>query len=268
MRRMTGPAIVLSATTFAAAVVIFGSTLLEAVRVEDGSMLTDASAVASAVAPGESPTGQSPPPASSSASVPPPPGRFSEAAAPVVTLDEILGAVEGDPFLPNRRAPAQRYQLPGEIRTEISEGELEPVPAPALRVVGTAVIGRGGIALVQFEENPVVAVSMGDYVEGYRLAAIGPERATLVGAAGRLILPVMEPLRASERRTRGRDDRANAEREAQTLARMQELLRAQRGLTFGRGDGRAGFGGGRGNRGGRGGGGADGGPDGPPPASP
>jgi hypothetical protein len=163
--------------------------------------------------------------------------------------------VSRDPFQPDRRAPAQRYVLPGQ-RSVFAEVETEPTPAPSFRVVGSARIGRGGLALVQVDDGEMpIAVSVGESIEGYRLVSVTEEGATLMADGDSWVLSVVEP--AEERRSnnnRGNNNnRSNNNRggnnndqavERAVQERVQQMI--QQGLQI--------FGGVGGRIGGRGGG--------------
>ncbi|HZD06258.1 MAG TPA: hypothetical protein VE173_15210, partial [Longimicrobiales bacterium] len=148
-------------------------------------------------------------------------------------------AVENDPFTPEREPPARRYRLPSERAPAVREEVREERPeAPDLRVVGAAAGGRGGAALVQLEGGEPRLLAMGESVGRYTLAAVDAESATLVGPAGRLRLPVTEPLgEADNANGRGRRGR-NAEEERarvqeQVEQRMQQLQQIMRRLQSG-----------------------------------
>jgi hypothetical protein len=109
--------------------------------------------------------------------------------------------------------------------------EAPEIEAPDLRVVGTGVIGRGGLALVQVEDGTPIAVGVGETVQGYRVAAVTAEGATLVGPAGRLRLSITDPAATrgpgdnSDRR--GRDDN-NAQELERAQVRIQEMMQQLR----------------------------------------
>jgi hypothetical protein len=194
----------------------------------------------------------------------------AETTSPRLLRIELDRAVNQDPFQPDRRAPAQRYVLPGQRRVS-TRVEREPTPAPEFRVVGTARIGQGGLVLVQVDDGDVpIAVSVGESIEGYRLASVTDEGATFEGAVvtaegGSWALSVVEPREERRRNDNNRSNNRsrNNRQEQETTQQLQTMI--EQGLQLFGGLGRAGFGGRGGNvapnfvgRGGRRGGGGGG----------
>jgi len=152
-----------------------------------------------------------------------------------ITLDAVRMAADVDPFQPDRqRAP--RYVLPSE-RQEAVEGPPPPPPAPPFRLVGTAVVGDGGLAVVGLEEGePPRLLQIGDFMEGYRLTKVQPFGATMEGMGRSLDLHVTPPSpnpqvaeSRSSRGQRGRNANVNAQVRNQ-LMRQFDMLR-QRGAS-------------------------------------
>lgn len=115
--------------------------------------------------------------------------RNAPAGAPVarVPSEGVLGmqslalAVDHDPFMPDRRR-AEAYRLPTEFTPRPVVTREEEVDPPPFRVVGTATMGETGMALVQpLEAGAAIDfVNVGSTVQGYRLAGVDNESATLV----------------------------------------------------------------------------------------
>lgn len=148
--------------------------------------------------------------------VPPPPARQ-------VTQDEILEAVNQDLFLPTRTAPPQPYLLPSERRPAAARREPQRPRAPQIRVVGTALAGDFGLALVQVGDTLPTAVLLGESVEGYRLASVEPDRAVFQREEETLALPVV----AAQLRTTAPNRQGASGRPQAPTAREMEELRGQ-----------------------------------------
>ncbi len=295
MRKITG--MMIAGVGFGVALTLFGVAVVDAMRVEtapevipsaeaptgvQAGVQADASeSVASpGVEPSSSRAGQArdPRPAQLGRA-----GRglevwAAETTSPRLPRIELERAVNQDPFQPDRRAPAQRYVLPGQSRV-FAPVEREPTPRPSFRVVGAARIGQGGLALVQVDDGDVpIAVSVGESIEGYRLASVTEEGATFEGATSTAdgsswALSVVEPREERpSRNNRGNNNRGRNTREQaaaqEAAAQLQQLIQGGlQGLLGGFPQGRAGFRGrgggggdvlfefGRGRRGGGGGGG-------------
>jgi hypothetical protein len=167
------------------------------------------------------------------------PDRSAEALAagnvtPSFPRTELRRAVSQDPFQPDRRAPARRYQLPGQ-RVVVTRPDFEPVDDPDFRVVGAARMGSGGLVLVQVDEDePIVAISVGESIDGYMLASVDEYGATLVRDGQSFDLSVREPERDEPRGNRGRQSESDRERE--TLERLEQIQQQLgRGALQGRG---------------------------------
>jgi hypothetical protein len=194
----------LAASVLVGAGVVFGATVVAALRVD-----------AHLEAVGEAVTGEEPPSRLSALELgdalnPGSPGSMwggqgspQGALYPRVTGDEILDAVNHDPFQPSRTPSPQRYLLPSE-RTAATATRPDPRRrGPELRLVGSAVGAERGVAMIQVGDGAPVALVRGEFVEGYRLAAVEPDVAILEGELETLTLPLMAQLergRASAQR--------------------------------------------------------------------
>jgi hypothetical protein len=248
MRNTSGWVLALAAVTFTGALAIFGSSLLEAVGLEAAPAPETPATLedpAETLGPG---VAQGLPGSVPGVEVVGEPG-LSTTHRPV-TSGEILRAVSQDPFQPDRTAPAERYRLPTETDARFVATERDDRRrGPELRVVGSAVVGDLGLALVQVGDSFPVAVQVGETVGEYLLTAVDEESATLVWDAEILVLAVMEPLEG--RPTEERSQRGNViirGPDGQALqGRVQELLRGMQFQQFQRGRGGRGGGGGGGN---------------------
>jgi len=164
-------------------------------------------------------------------------------ASPMLRRGELQRAVSQDPFQPDRRAPAQRYVLPGQ-RFVVAEAEVEETEAPDFRVVGAARIGGGGVALVQVDRGDApVAVSVGESIEGYVLASVTEEGVTwTTEGGGSSVVPIVEPRaerrsnNGRDRNSRGRDSERELQQRVQELqGQMLEMIRGGGGGSQGRG---------------------------------
>jgi hypothetical protein len=99
----------------------------------------------------------------------------------VLGTDALALAVDNDPFMPDRRR-AEPYRLPDErVSRRVEVREEEPVEPPPFRIIGTASAGSRSMALVQpLESGEVDMVLVGRDFQGYRLASVDDESATLV----------------------------------------------------------------------------------------
>jgi hypothetical protein len=142
-------------------------------------------------------------------------------------MDALRLAADVDPFMPDRER-GERYVLPGE-RIEAPRIE-PPPPPPPLRLIGTAVVADGGIAIVQLEDDSHRLLEIGDLVEGYRLATVHPFSATLQGEGRSVDLHVQPPSpnpAADQRRSaRGARGNARGRQNAEQNQVREQLLRA------------------------------------------
>jgi hypothetical protein len=154
--------------------------------------------------------------------------------------DVLSLAVARAPFDPDRRAPEQRYLMPGErvVRAPQREERPEPPPAPDFRVLGTVAGVNGGVAVIAVEEGPPRVVAMGSEILGYRVASIGGGRVVMSGQGRSLALEVPQAaptganaasVATDERgnnNQQGNSNQRNQQREAER-ARAQERAQDQ-----------------------------------------
>lgn len=196
----------------ATSVVILGATVTNAVRVAEPGAGPER--LPAAVAPG-----------SDSAA-----DRGSEHLGPYprVTQDELLDAVNQDLFQPGRLPPPERYQLPGErVAGPVDQADPRRRRGPVLRVVGSAVMGEMALALIQVDDSVPLAVLLGESVEGYTLASVDQESATLTSLTETLTLPVVEPLMTGRSPGEAVQIQVDPRNIEQFRGRMQEVLRRQ-----------------------------------------
>ncbi len=111
--------------------------------------------------------------------------------------DEVLRlAAERAPFAPDRRAPDDRYRMPGErvAAAEPPPAPPELPPAPDFRVLGTVAGPDGGVAVIQVEGERPHVMAMGEELFGYRVASIGSGNVVLEGQGRSLNLGVAGPI--------------------------------------------------------------------------
>jgi len=239
---------------FGGAVVIFAVAMVDAMVVDTASRVavtaeapTDVAARVAypSVAPPGSPAGEAWNPASAprERSAPTMDSWVAPTASPMLRRVELQRAVSQDPFQPDRRAPAQRYVLPGQ-RFVVAEVAVEETEAPDFRVIGAARIGAGGVALVQVDRGDApVAVSVGESIEGYVLASVTEEGVTWTAeGGGSSVVPIVEPRaerrsnNGRDRNSRGRDSERELQQRVQELqGQMLEMIRGGRGGGQGRG---------------------------------
>lgn len=252
MRGMGGVTLWVSGAVFLVSAVVFGATVVDALRVDEARVaaasvpdegvgepasalsagIDDASAPGSPAARARGPVGQE---------------SLRGIVYPRVTTDEILDAVNLDPFQPSRTPSPQRYLLPSERSTTAASNRTDPRRrGPELRLVGAAVGGDLSLAMIQVDDASPVAFLTGEVVEGYRISAVEAESAILEGESETLILPLMaqlEPQRGRTSNQRGSNPAAPGgqanPRDMEALQnRVQELLQGMgRGGGMGPGGG-------------------------------
>jgi len=126
-------------------------------------------------------------------------------AAPRLSTEALLLAVEHDPFRPDRQRSPERYRMPGEEPPVEPEPPPPPPPPPPFRLIGTAVSPTGSVAVIELE-NSSRMLEIGEEMLGYRLTAVEPERATMESAEQRVDLPLTSSVAAA---TPPRDQRRN-----------------------------------------------------------
>ena len=119
--------------------------------------------------------------------------RTARRDASELAIEDLMLAVDHDPFRTERQRPSERYKLPGEEILEEPPPPEAPPPPPAMRVLATAVTPTGGIALVQVQESLSRVLNVGESILGYTLASVGPGVARLEGNSGEVVLRVEEP---------------------------------------------------------------------------
>lgn len=149
---------------------------------------------------------------------------------PGVSEDELLVAVNHDVFQPDRLPPSDRYELPGQRVDPLEEPDEDRrrQRGPELRVVGSAMAGDVGLALIQVDDSVPFAVLLGEEVEGYTLVAVEGESATLMGPSETLTLPVVAPLATNDPRS-GRSSQVQMDPQSfeAVQRQLQEVLRAR-----------------------------------------
>jgi hypothetical protein len=236
MKRAGGVILGVAALIFAASALTFGNTFVGAIRVEDSAAVPDAAALEgedvprSVGSPGEPVESRGAPTESPGAAVDPPmTASLAGIVYPRTTEDEILDAVNHDPFQPDRTPMPERYVLPSN-RAEPAAGNQDDRRrrGPEIRVVGAAIVGDNlALAMIQVDDSIPLALLLGETVEGYTLAAVDTEGATLVREDETLTLPVVEPAyprEANPRSTRGRAQNNASDMQA-LQTRVQEMIR-------------------------------------------
>jgi hypothetical protein len=96
-----------------------------------------------------------------------------------LTMDELVDALERDPFQPDRQRPPTRYRLPGDVDPPPPPPPPAPPPVPDFRVAGTAVSPEGGFAVMRVGDGPVRVLAVGEYLGGYQLDRVSSASATM-----------------------------------------------------------------------------------------
>jgi hypothetical protein len=218
--------VIIAATAFSAAALVFAAVLAGALRTEPLPDLPDPAADVTTVAVAEAD------PTATAVERP-----LVETATPEtpmaerpLTSDALALAADQDPFQPDRRRP-QPYMLPGEaVEVRAPPPRPELPPPPDFRVLGTIVTANGGAALVQIENEPPRIVNRGEALQGYRLDRIELDAATLVNRDRSLRLAVVPP-EPREQNARGRRGNNNNNRgNNNNNARGRANTAAQRAL--------------------------------------
>jgi hypothetical protein len=242
MKNMGGTTFLVIALIFAASAVVFGATVVDAIRVGEVPASTETGLEATPQSAQGDEEHRSP-----EEGLVPEGGvdmdarvRYAAAlerplpgpAYPRVTDDELLEAVNQDVFQPDRTPPLERYLFPGE-REVPGRGSQDNRRRrnPNLRIVGTAIAGDLALAMVQPDDSIPFAVLLGEEVDGYLLAAIDEESVTLTRDGDEFVYPVREPQRGRTSSDRGRNarNRASTEEAARALTeRVQQMLQGMR----------------------------------------
>jgi hypothetical protein len=103
-----------------------------------------------------------------------------------LATDQVLAAVEKDPFRADRRRPATAFRLQTESgATHARAVPAAAVTATAVRVIGTAVLPQGGgFAICQRTGGSPTLVRLGGTLGDLTLKAVEPGAATFLTAAG------------------------------------------------------------------------------------
>lgn len=212
MRLPTERTFVLSALAFTGAGLLCAAALARALTIDPigPADATTVDAAAAPLAPNE------PPPDAETARVP------SETVLP---LDALALAVDQDPFQPDRRRP-EAYRLPGEEVDVEAPVRRTPTPPP-FQVIGTAVSGRAGLAIIQAGDDPPRVVSVGESVSGFRLLHVEDDAATVMGD-GETVRLAVETASARQASNAGRRGALTETRNRQLGEMLQQLQ--QRGL--------------------------------------
>ena len=116
----------------------------------------------------------------SAASLPTPSGTEHRLPLASAELDKAVGK---DPFHPERRRPAVRFQLPGEGAPAPEDAPQAPAP---FRLIGTATMPEGrGFAMCQSGADPPRLVRIGESIGDLTLKAVQPGRAVFLTARGK-----------------------------------------------------------------------------------
>lgn len=221
---------------------VFGVTAMDALRVEGPEAFPGQDRIAAReigpVVAGDSTSsaeGVEAPGASGAAGGTPESGAFRGPAAglyPRVSRDELLEAVNQDLFMQGRRPPMTRYQLPSQRMAPLPETEDQDPRrgrGPELRVVGSAMTDGIALALIQVDDSPPLAILVGEEVEGYTLAAVDKETATLVRDSETLILSIVEAIHTAPGHVVGPQvGRADPQTIEALQGRIQEMMNARR----------------------------------------
>jgi hypothetical protein len=116
----------------------------------------------------------------------PPPTLASSASLATVVAPpaaDIPGAIEKDPFSPDRTAPETPYRLPGEPDPKAVETTVE---APQPVVLGTAVSGDGrSFAVMRLGDASPTSLHVGDKIGPYTVKSIERGRVVFTTLAGK-----------------------------------------------------------------------------------
>jgi hypothetical protein len=163
----------------------------------------------------------------------------AKAASAEVPGEVLSLAVERAPFDPDRRAPDQRYLMPGERveRPVVRAERPEPPPAPDFRVLGTIAGPNGGVAVIQVDEDAPRVIAMGTEILGYRVASIDGGRVVMSGQGRNLALEVPDAVpsaqaaannqRGNQRNGQAQGGRGNQNQNTRNQNQAREAERAQ-----------------------------------------
>jgi hypothetical protein len=123
------------------------------------------------------------------------PERSVAARPAAYAAEQVLAAVDRDPFQPARHRPALGFRLPEELavarRRPAGAGDI----SGAIRVSGTAVLpDGGGFAICQRSGGPSQLVRVGGTFGDLTLKAVTPGAATFLTASGAtVVVRVVKP---------------------------------------------------------------------------
>jgi hypothetical protein len=104
------------------------------------------------------------------------------------SLDRVLSAVSKDPFHPERRRPAVRFQMPEDLAAASAQREASQATEASLRLVGTAVgADGGGFAMCAWQGGNPRIVRIGERVGEWTLQRVWQGAAEFVTPAGSTI---------------------------------------------------------------------------------
>jgi hypothetical protein len=175
MRVKADGGVVLAGVVLFAAVAVFGAAATHAAMgIRGGVLLPSLSQSAEAAQPA---VAEAPALASAEAGLAVPAVTPTTGVTPSpdarVSSEVLSMAVERAPFDPGRQPPARRYLLPDQIEPPRREQPPPQRPAPPqVRVLGTVVAPAGNVAVVQLADGKKRVMTVGQEMEGYRVAAI------------------------------------------------------------------------------------------------
>jgi len=206
MNGSPGRGLIAAAALFTVALFVFGTTLVRA--------LDPAPGIQAAPTPGSRPE-------------PAVPATSNEDGS--LTMDALLLAVDNDPFTPERTRSGERYRLPGDVDPEPPPAPPEPPPVPQFRLSGTVVTSEGGLALIQVGEDAPRMLTVGEFMQGYRLTNVTAAGATMANDERELQLRVPSPSRVAQAPAapqRGANARGRPSVDPRQLQQLVERARA------------------------------------------
>ena len=103
----------------------------------------------------------------------------------IPATEQVLTAIEKDPFRADRHRAATAFRLQGEPGASHGRALATPVVPAAVRVIGTAVLPQGGgFAICQRSGGSPTLVRLGGTLGDLTLKAVEPGAATFLTAAG------------------------------------------------------------------------------------
>lgn len=214
MRQVNSTATVAAGAAVAIAVVVFGIVVTRAIAGTSGE-----------------PSGSTLPAATLQVADP----VTARANQPRVGREELQVAADFAPFDPTRTPPETRYQLPGDrVEPVVIEPEAPPrpeTPPPAFQVLGTVADANGGIAVIRIGDGTPQLATMGQQIQGYRVAGISAARVQMEGDGRTLNLAVATATPTAARATNGRQQAARGGQAARPGGANAQQGNAARGGT-------------------------------------